>query len=90
MRGTSYFCAAESTVVCYSRRLTERCAEKRIEDRQLTDIQAATDIEVLAAAGNLDDTTDELSLAVIVFAVVAFGSEAVWLGLIGWWLLNLF
>jgi hypothetical protein len=27
---------------------------------------------------------------VMVFAVVAFGSEALWLGLIGWWLLNLF
>jgi hypothetical protein len=24
------------------------------------------------------------------FAVVAFGGEALWLGLIGWWLLNLF
>jgi hypothetical protein len=31
-----------------------------------------------------------MPLGVIVFAVVAFGSEAFWLGLIGWWLLNLF
>jgi hypothetical protein len=31
-----------------------------------------------------------MPLGVMVFAVVAFGSEALWLGLIGWWLLNLF
>jgi hypothetical protein len=31
-----------------------------------------------------------MPLGVIVFAVVAFGTEALWLGLIGWWLLNLF
>jgi hypothetical protein len=32
----------------------------------------------------------KMSLGVMVFAVAAFGSEALWLGLIGWWLLNLF
>jgi hypothetical protein len=31
-----------------------------------------------------------MPFGVLVFAVVAFGSEALWLGLIGWWLLNLF
>jgi hypothetical protein len=31
-----------------------------------------------------------MPLVVMVFAVAAFGSEALWLGLIGWWLLNLF
>jgi hypothetical protein len=31
-----------------------------------------------------------MPLGVIAFAVVAFGSEALWLGLIGWWLLSLF
>jgi hypothetical protein len=31
-----------------------------------------------------------MPLGVMVFAVLAFGSEALWLGLIGWWLLNLF
>jgi hypothetical protein len=31
-----------------------------------------------------------MPFGVMVFAVVAFGSEALWLGLIGWWLLNLF
>ena len=57
----------------------------------MTDIQAATDMEVAAAAGTTVDATREPSmpLGVIVFAaIVAFGSEALWLGLIGWWLLN--
>jgi hypothetical protein len=31
-----------------------------------------------------------MPFGVVVFAAVAFGSEALWLGLIGWWLLNLF
>jgi hypothetical protein len=55
----------------------------------MTDIQAATDIGVVAAAV---DAARELPMpsGVIVFAIVAFGSEALWLGLIGWWLLNLF
>jgi hypothetical protein len=55
----------------------------------MTDVHAATDMEVVAAA--VDASCEPpMSLAVIVFAVVAFGSEAFWLGLIGWWLLNLF
>jgi hypothetical protein len=32
----------------------------------------------------------EMPLGVMAFAVVVFGIEALWLGLIGWWLLNLF
>jgi hypothetical protein len=46
-------------------------------------------MEVVAAAV---DTAREppMSLVLIVFASVAFGSEIIWLGLIGWWLLNLF
>ena len=54
----------------------------------MADIQAATDLEVVAAVG----ATCERSMPpeVIAFAVIAFGSEALWLGLIGWWLLNLF
>jgi hypothetical protein len=55
----------------------------------MSDIQAATDIEVVAAA--VDATREPpMSFGVIVFTTVAFGSEALWLGLIGWWLLNLF
>jgi hypothetical protein len=58
----------------------------------MTDMQAATNMEVAVAAGTTVDATREpqLPLGVIVFAVVAFGTEALWLGLIGWWLLNLF
>jgi hypothetical protein len=58
----------------------------------MTDMQAATDLEVAAAAGTTADAAREpqMPLGVIVFAVVAFGTEALWLGLIGWWLLNLF
>ena len=49
-------------------------------------------IALLAVAGIVVDATCEPSmpLGVIAYAVVAFGSEALWLGLIGWWLLNLF
>jgi hypothetical protein len=58
----------------------------------MTDVPAATDLEVVAVAGLTVDATSEPSmpLGVIVFAVVALGSEALWLGLVGWWLLNLF
>ncbi len=57
----------------------------------MTDIRAASDTEVAAAAGAVDATPEQgMPIGVIVFAVVAFGSEAVWLGLIGWWLLHLF
>jgi hypothetical protein len=58
----------------------------------MTDIHAASDMEVVAAAGITIDATREppMPFGVIVFAAVAFGSEALWLGLIGYWLLNLF
>jgi hypothetical protein len=58
----------------------------------MTDMQAASDMEVAAAAGSTVDATREpqMPLGVIVFAIAAFGAEAIWLGLIGWWLLNLF
>jgi hypothetical protein len=58
----------------------------------MTDIRAATDVEVVTAAGIAIDAAREppMSFGVIVFAVAAFGGEALWLGLIGWWLLNLF
>jgi hypothetical protein len=58
----------------------------------MTEMRAATDMEVVATAGTTVDVTREpqMPLGVIVFAVVAFGAEALWLGLIGWWLLNLF
>ncbi len=58
----------------------------------MTDIQAATVVEAAAAAETTVDATGEppMPFGVIVFAVVAFGGEALWIGLIGWWLLHLF
>jgi hypothetical protein len=58
----------------------------------VTDIQAALDIGVAVAAEiTAVETSDpRMPFGVIVFAVIAFGAEALWLGLIGWWLLNLF
>jgi hypothetical protein len=60
----------------------------------MTDMQAAAsaaNIELVAAARNPDEEAHaRMPLGVIVFAVVAFGSEALWLGLLGWWLLSLF
>jgi hypothetical protein len=32
----------------------------------------------------------EMPLGVVVYVVIAFGTEALWLALIAWWLLNLF
>ena len=58
----------------------------------MTDLRAATNMEVAAVAGSTADMTREsqMPLGVIVFAVVAFATEALWLGMIAWWLLNLF
>jgi hypothetical protein len=46
----------------------------------MTDVQAATDMEVVAAIGITIDANREPSMTfgVIVFAAVAFGSEALW------------
>ena len=58
----------------------------------MTEVQAATVMEVAAAAGTTVNATAEppMPFGVIVFASVAFGTEALWLGLIAWWLLHLF
>jgi hypothetical protein len=55
----------------------------------MTNVQIATDMTIAAETA---EATEEprMPFGVMVFAVVAFGSEALWLGLIGWWLLNLF
>jgi hypothetical protein len=58
----------------------------------LTDIQAALETDVAGAPGITADAKSDprMPFTVIKFAVIAFGAEALWLGLIGWWLLNLF
>jgi hypothetical protein len=58
----------------------------------MTDMQAATNMELAAAARTAVGASSDpqMPIGVVVFAVIAFGTEALWLGLIGWWLLNLF
>jgi hypothetical protein len=58
----------------------------------MTDIRAATDMEVASVAGTPVEATGELPMppGVMVYVVIAFGAEALWHGLIGWWLLHLF
>jgi hypothetical protein len=61
----------------------------------MTDMQvaaSAVSMEVVAAANTWVEATREpqMPFGVIVFAVLALGAEALWLGLIGWWLLHLF
>ena len=58
----------------------------------MTDVQAATDIELAAAVGAPIEAErkQRMPLGVIVYVVLAAGAEVLWLGLIGWWLLNLF
>jgi hypothetical protein len=59
----------------------------------MTDMQATVSDgnELVAAARNADEEGQaRMPFGVIVFAVVAFGTEALWLGLLGWLHLNLF
>ena len=53
----------------------------------MTDVQAATDMEVAAAAGM---PVEGMALGVTAYVVAALTTEALWLGVIGWWLLHLF
>jgi hypothetical protein len=58
----------------------------------MTDIQAAADMELAAAATSQLEAARErrFPLGVIVYVVLALAAQVIWLGLIGWWLLNLF
>jgi uncharacterized membrane protein YccF (DUF307 family) len=59
----------------------------------MTDIQAATDIALAAAAQapiEAEHVRRMPPLRIIVCAVLALVAQVFWLGLIGWWLLNLF
>jgi hypothetical protein len=55
----------------------------------MTDVQAATDLD-LAAGSQLKARERHFPLGVIVYVVLASTAQILWLGLIGWWLLNLF
>ena len=56
------------------------------------DIQAASEMEVAAAIGAEIDAASEprMPLGLIVFGGLALVVQVLWLGLIGWCLLNLF
>jgi hypothetical protein len=56
----------------------------------MTDVQATADME-LAAGSPLETAREQrFSLGVIVYVALASTAQILWLGLIGWWLLNLF
>jgi hypothetical protein len=57
----------------------------------MVDVQVAAEVE-LAATGSPTETECEprTPLGVIVYVVLAVTAQALWLGAIGWWLLNLF
>ena len=56
------------------------------------DVHAASEMEVVAVVGAEIDAAGEppMPLGFIVFAALALLAQVLWLGLIGWWLLNLF
>jgi hypothetical protein len=56
------------------------------------DIQAAGEMDVAIAVGSLSEAEHQgqMPLGVIVYVALAAAAQALWLGAIGWWLLNLF
>jgi hypothetical protein len=55
----------------------------------MTDVQAVTYMELSAAAGRPIDAQRDRRMPLIVYVGVALNAEVLWLGLIGWSLLNL-
>jgi hypothetical protein len=56
----------------------------------MTDVHAATNME-LAARSQLESARERpFPLGVIVYVVLAVAAQVLWLGALGWWLLNLF
>jgi hypothetical protein len=58
----------------------------------MTDLQVAAEVELAATAGTPIQAEHErrMPLGVIVYVVLAGAAQALWLGAIAWWLLNLF
>jgi hypothetical protein len=57
----------------------------------MIDVQATTADMELAATSQLEAAPERrFPLGVIVYVVLALAAQVIWLGLIGWWLLNLF
>jgi hypothetical protein len=56
----------------------------------MSDVQAATNVE-LAASSQFEAVRERrFPLGAIVYVVLAVAAQALWLGALGWWLLNLF
>jgi hypothetical protein len=58
----------------------------------MTDVQAATDVELAATVAPPAHAEREqrMPFGFIVFGGLVLVVQVLWLGLIGWWLLNLF
>jgi hypothetical protein len=58
----------------------------------MTDAQATTDVELAATVAPHIQVEREqrITLGFILFGGLALVVQVLWLGLIGWWLLNLF
>jgi hypothetical protein len=66
--------------------------EGAVREVRMTDAQAATDTELAAAVAPpiQAEREERMPLAFIVFGCLALVVQVLWLGLIGWWLLNSF
>jgi hypothetical protein len=56
----------------------------------MTDVQAAVEMELAATSQPEAARERRYPLGVIVYVALALAAQIFWLGLIGWWLLNLF
>jgi hypothetical protein len=56
------------------------------------DIQAVSEMDAAIAVGSLSraEHQGQMPLGLIVYAISAGVAQVLWLGVIGWWLLNLF
>jgi hypothetical protein len=58
----------------------------------MTNVQPTTNVELSAAVAPpiSAERAERMSVGFIVFSCLALVGQVLWLGLIGWWLLNLF
>jgi hypothetical protein len=56
----------------------------------MTDVQTATNMELVASSQFEAARKRRFPVGVIVYVVLAVAAQVLWLGALGWWLLNLF
>jgi hypothetical protein len=56
----------------------------------MTDVQTATNMELVARPQFEAARKRRFPVGVIVYVVLAVAAQVLWLGALGWWLLNLF